>query len=192
MLSARRSAQRAAGGRRGAAVASRSVATSSIENAVTQPMPVAPGSAKKGRFLLATAAGLLIVLVVAFFALRRDRPEPIADPIPPPPALAPQPQPTPAVAISQLGQVQVAVAPWAEIVAIIDAQGRAQPLPAEPFAPTVIDLEPGRYRLSLAHPEGEAPVACEVEVVSERVARCAPTVAETDAIAYFKATGWWR
>jgi len=144
------------------------------------------------RYLLpgAIVAGVVaLVLVFALWRGRRSEPTPV----PAAPSVVPastEPviaDPTPATGIARL-----AAAPWAEVLEIVDAGGHRQPLPAEPFTPLLLQLPGGRFRVTLRYPEGAEPVTCELDIVAGAVADCAPAAADTDAIAYFKAAGWWR
>lgn len=90
------------------------------------------------------------------------------------------------------GSVVVHPAPWGEIVEITDADGYLQPLPGDGVSPLTLRLPEGRYRMTVAATDGSPPAVCDLEVVPDGSAVCAPVLGTDDVTDYFKAAGWWR
>ena len=70
--------------------------------------------------------------------------------------------PTP-IPLSQ-GRLSLDARPWAEIVAIEDAAGRPVAFAGPLFTPTILNLSPGLYGVTLGHPDLETPRRVEVRV----------------------------
>ncbi len=91
----------------------------------------------------------------------------------------------PAVA-ADTGLLRLDALPWAELVAIVDAEGRQLPIPAERHTPMALPLSAGTYTLTLSHPS--LPRPREVEVVL----RPGETVPRTVEVAPYSAERYFE
>ena len=88
--------------------------------------------------------------------------------------------------------VTVDAVPWAEVIAVIAGDGGSVDLPDEAYTPLVLDLVPGHYAVTLAHPQlGEQ--TCEIEVEVGHTATCFLALVEIDEAFvddYLASAGW--
>ena len=92
------------------------------------------------------------------------------------------------------GEVVVVDArPWGEVTSLVDSEGRDVELPADRETPLTVSLPPGRYTISLTHPElqGEER-SCDVEVSVGVEALCNVELLALSPEDYWEDTGWWR
>lgn len=119
--------------------------------------------------MLASVAAAAVVLVAAATWYARRGHEP-ADPPAPRPRPAPSapaaPGGTPAPA-ALLGRLKILALPYARVLSVVDAAGKAVALPKDATTPLLLrDLAPGTYRVALAGPDGTRRVERRVDVVA--------------------------
>jgi hypothetical protein len=71
--------------------------------------------------------------------------------------------PSPGDATSGLA---ITARPWGEVVSVVAADGTAVDLGPSPSTPLRLSLAPGRYTVTLAHPDRAEPEVREVEVTA--------------------------
>ena len=153
------------------------------------PRPAPPRTARILPWLAAAAVlAAALVLGVLWIVLQR-RPAAPATPAAPVTVASPSGA-APPVASGRTG-ILVVAAPWAEVRTVRAAGGGDMPLPPERTTPVLIDLPPGRYTLTLAHPAASAPATCEAEVAEGKVATCRVEALQVEVMRYFKDAGWW-
>jgi len=86
----------------------------------------------------------------------------------------------PAVGVTT-GTLVIGAAPWAELVAIVDADGEPQPLPDDPTTPCTVELPAGEYTVRLRGPDGGAPTEHATSIRAGETLRLAPVFAGPDA-----------
>ena len=96
------------------------------------------------------------------------------DPPPPRPKLAatrPAPPPPPAAsAAANTGRLRILALPYARVLSVVSASGKAVALPKDATTPVLLrDLAPGTYRVVLARPDGTRRVERRVEVAAGAV-----------------------
>jgi hypothetical protein len=157
-----------------------------------QPAPPAPRSSGVPLVPLLLIGGLVVAAGLAAGAwwLLRERPakEVATGPIAQPTAVATVGPPVQA----DEARLLVMASPWAEVTEIRGANGAAVTLPAQRTTPLVLNLSPGRYTVTLAHPGAAQPASCEAEVVRGQAATCQAQVVAVDVMQYFKEAGWWQ
>lgn len=91
------------------------------------------------------------------------------------------------------GRLLIDAKPWGNVASVVDASGVETPLPAERQTPLVLSLDPGRYTVSLAHPElfGDN-LSCTVEVSASVGATCRLDLLPVTSEEYWEEVGWWR
>ena len=90
----------------------------------------------------------------------------------------------------QAGSLVVNAVPWGQVTAIVDAQGRAQKLPAGAVTPFVITLPPGRYTITVTNPDVAAPVSVTAEVTAGGAVRVLAQLRKVDPDELLKGLGW--
>jgi hypothetical protein len=79
------------------------------------------------------------------------------------------------------GTLVVAATPWGEVVAIVDADGAAQPLPDDPTTPVAVELPAGEYTVRVWGPDGGEPVERTAAIAPGETVRTAPAFSGPDA-----------
>ncbi len=86
----------------------------------------------------------------------------------------------PAVGVTT-GTLVIGAAPWAEVVAIVNADGAELPLPDDSVSPCVVELPSGEYTVRLRGPDGGAPTEHAASITAGETLRLAPVLAGPDA-----------
>ncbi len=126
---------------------------------------------RRGAWLAAAVVASLAAALVVWMVL--DEPDPVA-----------VPEPAPG------GQLVIDAQPWAEIVEVAEATGRERVNGAGRYTPLTLTLAPGRYQVTLRHPEHDDPYVCRVAVVSGEAADCRADFVRRDARSFFAEAGW--
>jgi hypothetical protein len=166
------------------------VAPSPPSAAPPPPTLARPRRAPRALLWLGAAAVLAAVLFGIAWSLLSRRPGEAEERVE---ARRPMASPTAAAPQAVAGRTgsMVLAAPWGELQAVRRADGGELPLPAERSTPLLLEIPPGRYTLTLAHPAAAAPATCDVEVVAGQVATCRVETLQVDVMQYFKDAGWW-
>jgi hypothetical protein len=89
-----------------------------------------------------------------------------------------------------VGLLVVDALPWGEVVEVLDASGRRQPLGTSSYTPLVLSLAPGRYTVSLKNPDYPRGLSVTATVSANGVERRVAEFGKVDAAEYFKRAGW--
>jgi len=148
--------------------------TATDRTALVGQMPATTPS-RRGRGIevrmLASVAAAAVVLVAAATWYARRPHEPADPPAPRPRPATPASTPavpggTPAPA-ALLGRLKILALPYARVLAVVDAAGKAVALPKDATTPLLLrDLAPGTYRVALAGPDGTRRVERRVDVAA--------------------------
>jgi len=148
--------------------------------AAPSPPPARPGRAG-WKLPVAVAAGVL--LLVAVVLLLRGRHEETALPA------ASTPGPTPA-STSAAGTLILDALPWAEVVAVVDADGKPQALGSQKHTPLVLSLPPGHYRISFRNPGSRRPVSLDADLAAGAEVRKVAEMRNLSEDEFFRRMGW--
>lgn len=99
-------------------------------------------------------------------------------------------QPETAATTPETGFLVIHAVPWARVVAIRDAQGRALPLPVDAATPLHLPVPPGRYQVELTDPENGRSVTTTVQVMSGVTTRSVVPVRQVPPEEFLKELGW--
>ncbi len=157
--------------------------------AVAAPAPARPGRPRRGlKLALAGAAALALVLLGVLAVLQaRDQP-PLIRPTP----LPASPAARATAPVVPTYPARFDAAPWAELISLTDATGKALALPAERHTPVALFLPPGRYTGQLRHPSSPTPIPCQLEVKALGPNECQVETLRVNVDQYFQRAGWWR
>jgi serine/threonine-protein kinase len=166
------------------------VAPAAAPAAAVAPSP--PRQRTSPRWLLPVLAGLagVALLGLAAFltwqAVKGGRP-PVAAEAPP------VPRPTLAAPVTaDEARIVVLANPWGELAELRSAEGETLELPSSRETPLLLTLPPGRYTLTLIHPDAEQPVTCEVEAALGETVACRAEILPLGPMDYFREAGWWQ
>ncbi|HEX4954903.1 MAG TPA: serine/threonine-protein kinase [Thermoanaerobaculia bacterium] len=149
----------------------------------------APTRSRKGLKLALASAAALAVMLLGVLAVIQARDQ--APPTLPAPATPPVPAATPARVVPTY-PARFDAAPWAELISLTDAGGKALALPAERHTPVALFLPAGRYTGLLRHPGSATPLPCQLEVKALGPNECQVEARRVDVDEYFQRAGWWR
>jgi serine/threonine protein kinase len=133
------------------------------------PPPPRPrrGHGIEARMLASVAAAALVLVAAATWYARRPHDSadpPAARPRPVAPASTPA---GPPAAVAVTGRLRILALPYARVLAVVDAAGKAVVLPKEATTPLLLrDLAPGTYRVALVGPDGTRRVERRVDVAA--------------------------
>ncbi len=143
--------------------------TALVARTPTTPPP-RTGRGIELRMLASVAAGALVLVLAATWYSRRahEGANPPARKRPAVVASAPTPRTPAAAAPAPLtGRLRILALPYARVLSVEDAAGRAVPLPPDATTPLLLrDLAPGTYRVRLASPGGSRRVERRVDVAA--------------------------
>lgn len=122
-----------------------------------------PTARKRSRVPAVLGAILALAVAVGAFVMRRDTPKSIEKPVPAPANVAasvlPVAEPLPN------GHLAINAFPWANVVSVRNLQnGESVNLGAGASTPLALELPPGRYEVTLANPNVQAPTTETVSV----------------------------
>ena len=161
------------------------------EPAVLLPAPPMPSRATPWKLRAGLAvAGALLLSAVVFFVTRHapdaapagTQASPVPAPLRPPPPSVAAPLPP--------GTLVLDAVPWGEVTAIVDAEGRAQPLGAQRYTPLVLSLPPGRYTVTVRNPSFPRPVEVGADVRSGAEVSAVAQLGAISEEEFFKGMGW--
>lgn len=89
-------------------------------------------------------------------------------------------EPPPTVDV-ETGTLVISAAPWAEVLAIVDADGAELPLPVDRTTPCAVELPAGDYTVQLRGPDGGAPTEHAATLPAGETVRLAPVFTGPDA-----------
>lgn len=151
--------------------------------------PATGGASSRRRLILAAAAlGIAILGGLGIWLAVGGEATPAALPAV---TTAPASPPAPISAPDQ-GTVLFEAVPWGEVAKILDQAGREMPLPANRFTPFALALPPGRYTVTLTHPDALASRSCALEIGPGAAQTCRVEFRPMDATEFLQQTGWWR
>ena len=142
-----------------------------------------------------TVAVVVIGVVVGVWFSRRPVPEPSAAP---PVAsggsehtteAGPAPPPPPAVDVSP-GLLSIDATPWANVVAVRDAQGNNRAANQNWVTPLGLQLQPGKYKVTLKDSSSPAVTDFDVEIVSGQTAKTSHEFRRVSVDRYFRDAGF--
>jgi predicted Ser/Thr protein kinase len=166
------------------------VATVLARPHTAQPTRIAARPEPRGLpipWLAAGAFALVVVGGLGLWALLRGRPAP------PSPGASSAASSSTARSGGSLaagsGTLLIDALPWAEVVAVRDAQGARRELGSTPFTPLALALPPGEYTVEVRNPAFPGSQSARASVRSGAVERCQLEFRRLDAAEYFRQSG---
>jgi tRNA A-37 threonylcarbamoyl transferase component Bud32/tetratricopeptide (TPR) repeat protein len=164
------------------------------------PVPAAP---RPPIGLVAGVGGVAAVLVVGLgaFLMLRSRPTPPPVELSPSPAME-TPTPAPIVTANPAaaspapdaalgsGTLALDALPWAEVMEVKDAAGKAWPLPASHFTPFSLTLPAGEYSITVRNPQAGGTVTRKARVRATASESLLVELRRVDAEDYFRRAGF--
>ncbi|HVS03904.1 MAG TPA: serine/threonine-protein kinase [Thermoanaerobaculia bacterium] len=192
----------------GAAAAEAAGADAADPDAAAEPDAAGGGAAETGapagastpaparlpvKLLVIAAAAALLVGVVAIALWWTGGEEAVEAPRATTPAAGDGLAEGPAVApVAPQSRLVVLAAPWGEVQAVTRNDGTALPVPDRAYTPLSLELPPGAYTVTVAHPDAEQPASCDVDLAESATETCRLELLAIDATDYFREAGWWR
>lgn len=125
--------------------------------------PFAQGIAAVPRWALAAAASVILVVAIVVMAVRR-RPDP-----PAPPAARAKVEARVVVPAAQTSRIGINAFPWATVTSIREVKsGKSIAVEPNLTTPAPLDLQPGRYEITLSNPAFRKPITRLVDVSAGR------------------------